>query len=57
MTKKYNKEPSQIVMNWQLCRGCATIPKASDVDHQAENIDCLDFTLDEDDVKKIATLN
>lgn len=37
MAAKYGKSEAQVLLNWGLCRGHTVIPKASNLDHQAEN--------------------
>lgn len=54
---KYNKTAAQIMLRWNIQRGVIVIPKSTRVDRMKENIDVFDFTLDEDDMKKISLLD
>jgi methylglyoxal/glyoxal reductase len=54
---KYNKTPAQIVLRWNIQKGVTTIPKSSKSDRLVENIGIFDFTLDDEDMKKIDHLN
>jgi len=41
------------MLNWGISRNCAVIPKATSLEHLLENTQFLDFSLSEDEVKKI----
>ena len=43
MAAKYGKSEAQVLLNWGLCRGHTVIPKASNLDHQAENFAAQQF--------------
>lgn len=51
--KKYGKSAAQIVLRWNLQRGCCVIPKASTEKRLYENADIFDFELSEEDMNKI----
>ena len=51
--KKHGKTGAQILLNWGLSRGCVVIPKSSSLERLKENIDSLDFKLDDDDIASI----
>lgn len=53
---KYGKTSSQIVLRWIVQRGLITIPRAKP-NHFAENLDVLNFTLADEDMKLISGLN
>ena len=53
MAAKYGKSATQIILNWGLCRGHIVIPKASNLDHQAENFAAQSFQLADEDVAEI----
>lgn len=57
LSKKYNKTPAQILINWALGRGVATIPKSLHGERITENIDVFDFELDRNEEAEIASLD
>lgn len=57
LAAKYNKTPSQVVLNWHLSRGYVIIPKTSNFHRLRENLECDTFELTADEVKKISSLN
>lgn len=54
--KSYNKTWSQVILNYQINQGLVVIPKSHSKNHQFENIDVFDFTLSDEDIKKIKAL-
>lgn len=42
---KYAKTIPQIILNYQICRGVAVIPKTEKVDHLNDNFNITDFEL------------
>ena len=54
---KHNKSTAQIVLRWHIQMGFVVIPGSKNLDHIKENFEILDFTLDEEDMAKIASLN
>jgi diketogulonate reductase-like aldo/keto reductase len=48
--------PTRIVLRWQVQIGSTPIPKSSDPDRQRENADVFGFTLTDDEVDVISTL-
>ncbi|PZE21276.1 aldo/keto reductase [Paenibacillus xerothermodurans] len=57
LAAKYAKTPAQIVLRWDLQNGVVTIPKSVNENRIRENADIFDFTLAEDDVESINSLN
>lgn len=57
IAKKYNKEPAQIIIRWNLQSGVLPIVKSSSYTHQKENLDVFDFELTEEDIKQIDSLD
>lgn len=55
--EKYNKTIAQVSLRWNYQRGIATIPRTSKRFHMMENLEIFDFTLDEEDMQKIARLD
>ena len=55
--EKYGKTPAQIVLRWHIERDIIIIPKSVNPNRIVENFDILDFSLNEDDMAKIASIN
>ncbi|MCC2031086.1 aldo/keto reductase [Microbacterium allomyrinae] len=53
----YDKSVAQVVLRWMIQRGVVVIPKTVNPDRMAQNFDVFDFTLSDDDMAKIATLD
>lgn len=53
---KHSRSISQVILRWQIELGNLVIPKTSNPDRLAENIDVFDFSLDHEDLKQIASL-
>jgi diketogulonate reductase-like aldo/keto reductase len=53
LSEKYSKSPAQILLNYQICRGVAIVPKTEKLDHLKDNFNVTDFELVDDDVKLI----
>ena len=47
LAKKYNKTPSQIVLNWEIKRGVIPIPGTSKPERMKENLDVTLFEMEE----------
>lgn len=54
---KYRKTAAQVALRWLTQRGIVAIPKSTHKERMAQNFDILDFTLSDDDMSQIATLN
>ena len=54
---KYNKTAAQVALRWLTQRGIVAIPKSTHKERMVQNFDIFDFTLSEDDMSQIATLN
>ena len=52
--RKYGKSAAQVVLRWNAQRGVSIIPKSVHVERMEQNIDIWDFSLTEDEMKKIA---
>lgn len=57
IAQKHGKSVAQVVLRWLNQRGVAIIPKSVKVERMFENREIFDFTLDEQDLAQIATLN
>ena len=54
---KYNKTAAQVALRWLTQRGIVVIPKSTHKERMEQNFDIFDFTLSDDDMSQIATLN
>ena len=57
IAQKHGKSVAQVVLRWLNQRGVAIIPKSVKAERMIENREILDFTLDNEDLVQIATLN
>ncbi len=57
IAQKHGKSVAQVVLRWLNQRGVAIIPKSVKVERMIENREIFDFTLDNEDLAQIATLN
>ena len=57
LSQKHGKTAAQIVIRWHLQVGNLVIPKSSNPDRLAENLNVFDFALDEDDLREMATMD
>jgi diketogulonate reductase-like aldo/keto reductase len=49
--------PSQVLLRWMIQQpGVAAVPKSSNEQRIGENIDVFDFSLDDDEVRRIGAL-
>ena len=54
---KYNKTVAQVILRWLTQRGVVVIPKSARKERMIENIDIFDFSLSDDDLQSIKTLD
>ena len=54
---KYGKTASQVALRWLTQRGIVVIPKSTHKERMQQNLDIFDFTLTNDDMAQIATMN
>ena len=57
LAEKYGKSPAQIILRWHVQEGFSTIPGARNPAHIAENIAVYGFTLSDDDMETMRSLN
>jgi aldehyde reductase len=57
LATKYNKSPAQIVLRWVVQRDIITIPKTVNKNRLIENMSIFDFTLSEEDMAYLYTLD
>ena len=53
----HKKSPAQVLLRLLLQKGIVILPKSSKPHRMAENIDLLDFSLTDDEMKKIEGLD
>lgn len=53
----YGKTASQVALRWLTQRGIVAIPKSSHKERMAQNLDIFDFSLTDDEMAQIATMN
>lgn len=54
---KYGKTPAQVVLRWDIEQGIVTIPRSSNPQRLAQNLDIFDFALTGDEVAAISALD
>ena len=54
---KYGKTASQVALRWLTQRGIVAIPKSSHKERMAQNLDIFGFSLTDDEMTQIATMN
>lgn len=57
IAEKHHKSVGQVILRWNVQRGVVVIPKSVHENRIRENFDIWDFTLDEQDMAAIATLD
>jgi diketogulonate reductase-like aldo/keto reductase len=57
LSQKYNRTPAQIILNWHLHRGTNPIPKTIKVSRLAENLNCYDFKMTEEEYQRYEELD
>ncbi len=54
---KYNKSVAQVILRWLTQRDIVVIPKSAHKERIMENFNIFDFDLNQEDMKKIASLD
>lgn len=57
LMQKYNKSPAQIILRWNVDRGCIPLAKSKAPKRMADNINIADFSLTTQEVAYISSLN
>lgn len=57
LEKKYGKSPAQIILRWHIQEGNIVIPGSKNPAHIRNNIDLFDFTLTDEEMAELETLN
>ena len=55
--EKYGKTPAQVVLRWHIDLGIVALPRSSNPERIAQNIDIFDFTLTNDEIAAISALD
>ncbi|GAB3647392.1 aldo/keto reductase [Glycomyces tarimensis] len=56
LAERYSKSPAQIVLRWHIELGLTAVPKSSNPERLAENLDIFDFSLSSEDVAALSAL-
>lgn len=57
IAEEHQKTVAQVILRWHLERGVIIIPKSVRKERMQENLAIFDFSLDQEDIEKIATLD
>lgn len=57
LAEKYHKKPSQILLRFLTQKGIIVIPRSIKAEHIRENFDIFDFSLTDDEIKKLTELD
>lgn len=57
LSNKYGKTPAQIVLRWHIERGSMVIPKSTHSKRIRENIDIFDFSIEDEDLRAMKSLD
>ena len=57
ISMKYGKSVAQVALRWLIQRGVIIIPKSTHIERMRQNIDIFDFSLSDEDMAAIATLD
>lgn len=53
LANKYGKTVPQIILNYQICRGVAVIPKTEKAENLNDNFNITDFAVLDEDIKEL----
>ncbi len=57
IAKQHGKTPAQVILRWHLQTDVMVIPKTVTPSRMQENLDVFDFSLTDEDMEKIASLD
>ena len=57
IAEDHGKSGAQVVLRWLMQRDIVALAKSTHKERMAENLDIFDFTLDDDDMRRIAALD
>ena len=55
--QKYGKSAAQVALRWLTQRGIIAIPKSSHIERMQQNFDIFNFSLSQDEMNQVATMN
>ena len=55
--EKYGKSSAQIILRWHIQSGNVVIPGSKNPEHIKDNFDLFDFTLTDEEMEEITSLN
>lgn len=55
--EKYGKTSAQVMLRWNIQRGVVVLPKSTHIERMEQNFNVFDFTLTEEDMTTIASLD
>jgi len=57
LSRKYGKSRAQIILRWDIQQGIIPIPRSSNKERQASNLDIFDFELSDEEMTAIDSIN
>jgi diketogulonate reductase-like aldo/keto reductase len=57
LSKKYGKDPAQILIRWSLQHGFVPLPKSQNPDRVRSNIDVFGFEISKEDIDRLDELD
>ena len=57
IAEKHDRTPAQVILRWNVQQGVIIIPKSVHRERMEENLGIWDFSLDSEDMEKIASLD
>ncbi|MDA4107085.1 aldo/keto reductase [Mycolicibacterium holsaticum] len=57
VAERHGRSPGQVVLRWHVQQGFVPTPKSADPGRQRENLDVFDFTLTDDDMAVLGSLD
>ncbi|ODQ92867.1 aldo/keto reductase [Mycolicibacterium holsaticum] len=57
VAERHGRSPGQVVLRWHVQQGFVPTPKSADPGRQSENLDVFDFTLTDDDMAVLGSLD
>jgi 2,5-diketo-D-gluconate reductase A len=57
LAQRHDKTPAQVVLRWHVQLGLVAIPRSSNPDRIAQNIDIFDFSFDPDEMAALSALD
>lgn len=57
LAEKYRKTNVQVILRWHVQEGNIPLPRSTNPEHQAQNLDIFDFELTEDEMRRVRELD